>query len=251
MLHSVRRDNSPMAISLRIRQKELASVVTTDRTVAAWSNQGGHRRFKGNGGGFCHPSLAMAQNRLLATRIIGFAVSSSVASLRPWSPCSPRSGFPTGWGGSIAFLCRRWRCDTGRAARSASSPAPRLGAGRARHGDCRGMGISVARRRHRDGDRRRTEDGNAIRMEPAICGADLRHVVGDDGGYDAADRCSDGAAGHYPRMGSPPQSQPCSGGGDAVCVRLSYRLVRLQPRRHFAAMEARKRRTVIRDDGLR
>jgi hypothetical protein len=75
MLHSVRRDNSPMAISLRIRQKELASVVTTVRTVAAWSNQGGHRRFKGNGGGFCYPSLAMAQNRLLATRIIGFAVS--------------------------------------------------------------------------------------------------------------------------------------------------------------------------------
>ena len=32
-----------MAISLRIRQKDLASAVATDRMVAAWSNQRGTR----------------------------------------------------------------------------------------------------------------------------------------------------------------------------------------------------------------
>lgn len=42
---------------------------------SGWLRPARFARFKGNGGGFCRPSLAMAQNRLLATRIIGFAVS--------------------------------------------------------------------------------------------------------------------------------------------------------------------------------
>ena len=63
----------------------------------------------------------------------------------------------------------------------------------ARHGHGGGMGLSVARRWHRDGNDghgRRAYDGDAACVEPDICVGDLRHMVGDDGSDDAADRVS-------------------------------------------------------------
>src|SRR5205085_2849596 len=62
---------------------------------------------------------------------------------------------------------------------------------------------------------------------------------------------SNGAVNRRPRIGSPRQFQPGSRHGDAVCVRLSTRLVRIRPRRYLAAMGSRRSRTTIRDDGVR
>src|SRR6516164_9657654 len=101
-----------------------------------------------------------------------------------------------------------------------------------------------------DGYGRRADDGHDARVEPTVCVADLGYVVGDDGGYDAADCCADCALGHYARVGAPRQFQSRSDYDNAVCVGLSSRLVRVQPRRYPPAMGSRRSRTIIREDGV-
>jgi len=54
-----------------------------------------------------------------------------------------------------------------------------------------------------------------------------------------------------PCVGSHRQFQARSRHRDAVCIGLSSRLVRVQPRRYIAAMGPRRSRSVIRDDGIR
>ena len=116
------------------------------------------------------------------------------------------------------------------------------------------MSIFAVRRRHRDGIDAHggwANGGEAARGEPTICGADLGHVVGDDGGYDSADRRSNGAVGYYPRIGSSNQFKPRSYHCDAVCVGISSGLVRVQPLRYLAAMASRRSWTIIREHRVR
>ena len=97
--------------------------------------------------------------------------------------------------------------------------APRqAGADRRRgHGRCRCLGLAAARRRHGDERDRDDPDGRDGRLADAaggverrLCRADVRHVVGDDGGDDAAQRGADAAA-VRPRQPQGQSGRPAAG----------------------------------------
>ena len=89
----------------------------------------------------------------------------------------------------------------GELAGSRAAARPTGGGRRARRGRRHGLGLAASRRRHGDGPHRDDGDGRDGRLANAaggvvarLRGADLHHVVGDDGGDDAAQRGANAAA---------------------------------------------------------
>jgi predicted metal-binding membrane protein len=150
---------------------------------------------------------------------------------------------------SIAFLCWRWRCDTDRSALHASSPL-RLGVGALATVTAAGWAYLLL------GAGIEMDMGGGQKMvTPSAWSTPYAALISIMWWVMMVAMMLPTAAPTvllvttlaWDRVPNPnlvpTAAMPFASG-------LSYRLVRLQPRRHFAAMEARKRRTVIRDDAL-